>query len=281
MSGSEVLVLGATGRFSALTGALIQRGHRVRAATRDLESERSVKLRAQGADMVRVDFDDPTSIEAAAQEADAVFAAGTAHAAGPAKDAAQGRAMIDALAAAGAGHLVFVSVAGADNPAEVPLLESKHEIEDHLRLRGLPFTIIAPVYLMENLWNPWNQPVLAARRFPSPVPAERKLQQIALADIISLAVHVLEHQQELLGERIEVASDELNALESAAIIAGLIQRPLEVEVNARRGPAPLFAWLDQSRYAIDIGALHRRFPEVGWHSYRDWTQTQDWSILAG
>jgi uncharacterized protein YbjT (DUF2867 family) len=152
-------------------------------------------------------------------------------------------------------------------------LESKHEIEDHLRLRSLPFTIIAPAYLMENLWNPWNRSVLAAERFPSPVPVERKLQQIALADVISLAVHVLEHRRELIGERIEMASNELNAIESAAIIAGLIQRLLEVEVNASRGPAPLFAWLDQSRYAIDIGARHRRFPDVGWHSYRDWEQT--------
>jgi len=82
-----VLFCGATGRFGALTPLLLSRGHRVVAATRDPASPAARRLRQAGAHLVRVDFDDPVSLQAAAADTDAVVAAGTAHAAGPAADA--------------------------------------------------------------------------------------------------------------------------------------------------------------------------------------------------
>jgi uncharacterized protein YbjT (DUF2867 family) len=269
------------GRFSPLTPILLSRGHRVRAATRDPNSAQALQLRRSGAEVVRVDLDDPRSIERAAHDVDAVFTAGTAHAYGPTGDRRHGRAIVDAAAAAEVGHLVLISVAGADHPTKVPLFESKRQVEQHLRTQSLPHTIIAPVYLMENLWNPWNTPVLAAGQFPSPLPAERKLQQIALADVVELAADVLERPSQIRDERIEIASDELNALEGAHTVAKLIGRPLEVEVNAHTGPTPLYAWLDRVGYKVNLPDLRQRFPAVHWHSYQDWAKTQDWSQLHG
>jgi uncharacterized protein YbjT (DUF2867 family) len=82
-SPTTVLVAGATGRFGSLAELLLERGHRVRAMTRDPDSERARRLRQAGAEVVGGDFDDPSSIVGAVAGADAMFAAGTAHKAGP------------------------------------------------------------------------------------------------------------------------------------------------------------------------------------------------------
>jgi uncharacterized protein YbjT (DUF2867 family) len=278
--GLEILVLGATGRFSPLVGRLLNRGHHVRAASREPDSPRSAALRGLGAAVVPVDLDDPASIERAARAADAIFFAGTLHAAGPAVDARHGGAVVAAAAAASMRHLVFVSVAGADRPSNVPAFESKRLVEDRLRESAVPHTILAPVYLMENLWNPWNLPVLHAGRLPSPIRPELPLHQVALSDIIVFAAHVLGRRADFLGRRIEIASDRLSALEAAATLGELLGRQPEVELQNAVGPAPLFDWLDRVGYTTDVEELRRRFPEIGWHRYRDWARRQDWSPLT-
>jgi uncharacterized protein YbjT (DUF2867 family) len=145
---------------------------------------------------------------------------------------------------------------------------------------GVPFTIIAPAYFMENLWNPWNLPVLAAGRFPSSVPPARRVQQIAVDDVVRFAAHVLDHRDVFVGQRIEVASDELNALEAAQIVSELTGSRLEVDGKVNGGPLPLFSWLDRVGYAIDVEALRRRFPEIAWRRFEEWARSQEWSIVT-
>jgi putative NADH-flavin reductase len=178
-----VLVAGATGRFRPVAELLLERGHRVRAGTRDPRSSAAEELAALGAELVDFDFDDTASIEAAAHGVDAVFASGTAHRAGPEGEVRHGRNLADALSAARVGHVVYSSGAGADQRTGVPVFEGKRQVEEYLNALRLPATILAPVYLMENLFNPWNVPALAAGVFPSPVPARRAIQQVPIVDV--------------------------------------------------------------------------------------------------
>jgi uncharacterized protein YbjT (DUF2867 family) len=277
--GLTVLFCGATGRLAALTTRLLSHGHQVLAATRDPASPAALRLRSAGARLVRAGFDDPGSLRAAAAQADAVVAAGTAHAAGPAADIRHGRNIIDAARAARAGHLVYVTVAGASQPTGVPIIDSKHAVEQYLRGSGVPFTVIAPVYFMDNAWNPWNQTTLAAGRWPSPVTRSRLLQQIALADVLAFTVHVLESRDVMLGQRIEIASDQLTAEQAAGIISSLLSRPVEVAEPPSGQTNPLFAWLEHAGPSVDVTALRRRYPEVGWHTFADWAAAQDWHPL--
>ena len=274
-----MLFCGATGRLAALTPLLLRRGHQVLAVTRDPASPAARRLREVGAHLVRADFDDPASVRVAAAQADAIVAAGTAHAAGPAADVQHGRNIIDAARAAQAGHLVYLTVAGASQPTGVPIIDSKQAVEQYLRRSGVPHTVIAPVYFMENVWNPWNRAALAAGRWPSPVTHSRLLQQIPLADVLDFTVHVLESRDVMLGERIEIASDQLTAEHAAAVISGLLGRPVEVAEPPPGQLNPLFAWLEQVGPAVDIAALRRRYPHIGWHSFAGWAATQDWHPL--
>jgi uncharacterized protein YbjT (DUF2867 family) len=278
-SGLRVLVCGATGRLAALTPLLLSRGHQVLAATRDPASHAARRLRQAGARLVRVDFDDPASLRAAAAQADAVVAAGTAHAAGPVADIQHGRNTIDAAHAARTGHLAYITVAGASQPTGVPIIDSKHAVEAHLRASGVPYTIVAPVYFMENAWNPWNQAAMATGRWPSPVTRTRLLQQVPIADVVVFTAHVLEARGAMFGQRIEIASDQLTAGQAAGVIAGLLGRPVEVAEPPPEQANPLSAWLEHAGPAVDIAALRRRYPQIGWHSFADWAATQDWHQL--
>jgi uncharacterized protein YbjT (DUF2867 family) len=277
--GLTVLFCGATGRLSALTPLLLNHGHQVLATTRDPASPAARRLHEAGAHLVQASFDDPASLRAAATQADAIVAAGTAHAAGPAADIRHGRNIIDAARAARARHLIYVTVAGASQHTGVPVIDSKHAVEQYLRGSGIPHTIIAPVYFMDNVWNPWNQAALATGRWPSPVTRLRMLQQIPLADVLAFTAHVLESRDLVVGERIEIASDQLTAEQAADVISRLLNRPIEVAEPPPGQGNPLSAWLEHVGTAVDITALRRRYPQAGWHTFADWAATQKWQPL--
>lgn len=274
----RVLVVGAGGRFASIADSLIDRGHSVRVTTRLAESPGAERLAALGADLVPADYGEPATLAAAARGVDAVFASGTAHHAGPEGEARHGANLAEAIAAAEVRHLVFVSGDGAGPDSPVPLFRAKWEVEQAIRDSGVPHTILAPTYLMENLFNPWNLPALQAGVLPSPIPVDRPLQQTAVADLLSLAVLAIERPDLFAGRRIAVASEELTGEDSAAVISGLIPRTLE----ARQAPAealppgvrPLFAWLESTGHRVDIEELRDEFPQVAWHTYRDWAPSQ-------
>jgi len=41
----------------------------------------------------------------------------------------------------------------------------------------------------------------------------------------------------------------------------------------------LFDWFERVGYSVDIAALRRDFPEVGWQILADWASIQDWSAM--
>jgi uncharacterized protein YbjT (DUF2867 family) len=279
MTRLTVLVCGATGRFAALNDVLIRRGHRVLAGTRHPNSPTARQLRDRGAQIVRLDFDDAASVTQAARSADVIVAAGTAHAAGPAADVRHGRVIVDAATAARIGHLVYLTVAGADRRTGVPVIDSKHEVEQHLRSAGVPHTVVAPAYFMDNVWNPWNAAALAAGLLPTPVSRSRPLQQIPVRDVLEFSAHVVDSGQPGRAERIEIASDEISAEQAAETVSRLLGRP--VGVADPPSAQPLSTWLERVGTHIDIAALRRHFPGIGWHTFADWAATQDWRARLG
>jgi uncharacterized protein YbjT (DUF2867 family) len=276
-----ILVLGATGRFRPVAQLLIDRGHRVRAGTRNPSSPAARQLAALGAELVACDFEDRASLEAAAHGIDAVFASGTAHQAGPGGEIRHGRNLADALSTVALSQLVYISGAGADRRTNVPVFESKREVERYLNERRVPSTILAPVYLMENLFNPWNVSVLEAGFFPTFLPESRSVQQVPVIDIAAFAVHTFEHPDDFLGERIELASDLVTAVDAARFVSAVVGRELKVrELAPSGGLHVLFEWLDRVGFDVDIAALQRHHPQVHWHTFGEWAADQQWNSLS-
>ena len=285
----SVLVSGATGQQGgALARVLLQKGHSVRAFVRRPDSPEAKELERLGAELAVGDFEEPSTVEDAARGMDAAFVVATPFEAGTEAETRHGISAADAAKAAGAEHLVYSSVADADKDTGIPHFDSKREVEKHIEGLSIPYTIVAPVYFMDNLLAPWTLPQLKEGRFPMALPASRPLQQIALSDIVAFTVLVLENPEQFVDRRVDIASDELTGGEVAEVLTRVtgheidyVELPLE-QVRQAMGEdgARMLEWFDRVGYSADIEALRREHPEVGWHTFEDWAKEQDWSVLG-
>ena len=276
-SSSTVLVTGATGQQGgALAQLLLAKGRQVRALTRKADSPAANELRSRGAELAVGDFEDRASLERAMRGVDAVYLMATPFGGGTEAEVRQGTTAADVARDAGVRHLVYSSVSDADRQTGIPHFDSKFEIEQHVRGLGIPYTLIAPAYFMENL----DLQVVREGRLALPLPSTRKLQQTALADIAGFAALVLERGESFLGKRINIASDELSGREMATLLSDVVGRSVEyVKVPLDRVMAQsedlglMFEWFDRVGYSADIATLRREYPEVGWHTFEAWART--------
>ena len=281
-----VVVAGATGRLGgAVARVLLDKGHQVRALTRRPDSQMAVDLRAAGAEIHAGDLEDGPSVQRAAEGADA-FLMATPFEAGVEAEVRQGRRAARAARDAGVKHLVYASVAGADRNTGIPHFDSKREIELYVQGLGLPYTIVAPVFFMENLFGPMMLDGLRAGTLSLALPARRKLQMISVADVAAFVRLVVERPGVFQGKRIDVASDDLTGPEMARVLAQTTRsstsysRESLAAVRARsQDLGRMFEWLSEVGYDADIAALRRSYPEVGWRDLREWARDQDWTIL--
>ena len=215
-----ILVTGATGKQGgAVARELLARGHNVRALARDPQSEPARTLATDGATVVAGDYEEPSAVESAGRGADAVFVVATPYEAGPEAETRQATNAIEALRRAEVGHIVYTSVASADQKTRIPHFDSKRMVEERLQQLDGDYTIVGPVYFMENLLAPWTLPQLREGRHAAALPAGRPLQQIAVADVALFSVIVLERGRDFAGKRIDIASDELTGAEVVKVLS--------------------------------------------------------------
>ncbi len=282
----SVLVTGATGKQGgALARLLLKKGHRVRAFTRKPDSPAAQELKRLGAELATGNLEDRTAIERAAQGVDSIFAMSTPFESGVEVETSQGITVADAAKAAGVKHLVYTSVASANRNTRIPHFDSKYKVEQQIQALGIPHTILAPVFFMENLISPWWLPGLQQGKLSMALPGSRTLQQIALDDIAGFAALVLERREPFLGKRVDIASDELTGNQVVDILSRITGRKIEyVEIPLAQVRAwsedfaIMFEWFDRVGYKTNIASLQRDYPEVGWHTFEEWAKAQPWDI---
>ena len=175
-------------------------------------------------------------------------------------------------------YLVFSSVASADKQTGIPHFDSKTTIEDHYKKIGLQACVLAPVYFMENVFA---MPQLKEGQYVSTMPSNRRLQQVALADIAAFATLALENPNRFKNKRIELASDSLTGEQAVEIISKTSGRPIEyIQVPLENvhdlDMAKMFAFFNKPGFSVDIIELHRTYPEIPWHTYHSWAKEQNW-----
>jgi len=279
-----VVVTGSTGKQGgAVARGLLERGHKVRAVTRDPNSKHAKLLANAGAALVAASLGDATGIKEALGGATSLFAV-TTPSGGTDAEIRQGIAAADAAKAAGV-HLVFTSVGSANQQTGVPHFDSKYEVEKHIAKIGVRATILAPVAFMENLHFVKEQ--LVKGIYASALSPTRRLAQVAVPDIGAIAVRVLEDSARFTGKRFDLAGDELTGNDAMSILSRVIGRnftyyqvPLDV-VRQRMGEdaVKMYEWFDRVGFAVDRAALRREFPGVTFHDFESWIKTQNWSGL--
>lgn len=282
-----VVVAGATGKQGgAVARMLLHRGHQVRALTRRPRSKAAIDLEALGAEIHEADLAQLAAVQRAAEGADAFFLMATPYEAGIDAEVRQARTAAKAAKDAGVKHLVYSSVANADRDTGVPHFDSKREIEVYIQALGVPFTIVGPVFFMENLLGPMFIQGLRGGKLLMPLPASRPIQVVAVEDIAGFVRVVLERPGEFQGKRMDIASDSLTGPEMAKALSqaserdiGHAETSLDLVRTSSTDLARMWEWFDQVGYSVNLDALARSYPEVGWHDFRRWAREQDWSVL--
>jgi uncharacterized protein YbjT (DUF2867 family) len=273
---APVLVLGATGgQGGAVLRALRERGRPVRALVRDPTAPSARRFAAEGIGLAAGGFTDRDALAVAMNGVVAAFALTTPFESGVDAELVQGRAILGAAADAGLPHLVFASVAGATSGSGVPHFESKAVVESELAAGDVSYTVVAPTYFFDNALG--GEREIREGVLALPLPAAHRLQQLARGDLGRFVAEVLDAPARFAGRRIELASDDPSPREMAASLSAALNRPVrheEVPMAAvRRGSADMAAMWDFLRgsgYQVDIGALRREHPGVGWTRFATW-----------
>ena len=282
----KVLVTGATGQQGGLVAReLLNLGHEVRAFVRSTESDRSQELVSLGATLARGDFNDSISIDAAMTDIDSVFIVSMMYE-GAESEIAHGKSVIDAAIKNSVEHIVYSSVAGAPDNTGIAHFDSKFEVEKHLTATAKNWTIVAPVFFMENLVFPWNLSDIANGKLRQALSKDTNLQLISSADIGRFAAHVIDEGQPLYGRRIEIAGDSLTGPGIASGLSEATGNPVRYEVQSLaeadaifEGVSIMYEWLEKFGYNAPIEDLQREFDDVEWTSFSDWANKQDWAAL--
>lgn len=273
-----VLITGATGKQGGATlRHMREKGFPVRALTRDPEQPKARALVGQGTEVVRGDLNDPTQLTRSLESVYGVFGVTTPAQGGPDAEVRQGLNLVDAAKRSRISHFVFTSVGSADRRTGVPHFESKFQIEEHLRGTGMHYTILRPVFFMENwlgLREPIEQGTLAL-----PLSPDTRLQMIAVEDIGIVATMAFERPGHWQGRAVDLAGDELSMTSLAEVFARMLGRNVQYvqipwdrfEQKAGHDMTVMYRWFQNAGYSVDIAALRQEHPNL--MNFQCWLQS--------
>jgi len=270
-----ILVTGATGHQGGAAFRHLRGRFPLRVLARDPGEREFRALSGPGVEIVRGDQEDRASLERAMEDVYGVYSMQTSN--DTAAEVRQGIHMVDAARAQAIGHFVYSSVTGSDQQTGVPHFESKHRIEERLRGSGLRYTILRPVFFMEN-WFHWKDEILNGR-LELPLRHETRLQMEAVDDIGAFVALAFEHPGKWIGRTFEIAGDELSMAEIAQAFSGVlghevkyIQIPWE-EFEKRIDPAhfKMFRWFEEQGTHVDIAAVRAELPQL--RRFESWLET--------
>lgn len=225
-----ILVTGATGNVGgAVVTHLLARGHAPRVGVRDLSAKT-----ASGADKVVLDFHRPETFGPALAGASGLF---LLRPPAIARVRATLCALVDAAAAAGTGHVVFLSVTGADESRLVP----HHAVEQHLIHGPVPWTILRPGFFAQNIGDAYRADLRDKGELFLPA-GRGRVAWVDTRDLGELAAEILLNPAPHRGRAYTLTGRETRDFdEVAALLSGRLGRQI------RYTPASALGYLRRQR----------------------------------
>ncbi len=251
-----ILVTGATGhQGGASLRQLRERGFPVRAMTRDPDQPKARALTGPGVEVVRGDMEDQGSLIRAMDGVHGVVSVQDSHAAGVEGEIRQGINTADAARRSDIRQFVYCSVASADQKTGIPHFDSKFRIEEHIRGTGMHFTVVRPVFFMEN-WLSMRQ-MIDGGTLALPLSPDTRLQMVAVEDIGRVVATAFEYPGRWQDRVFELAGDELSMSELAEVFTRASGR----DVQYVQIPWDQF----EGQIGKEMTTMYRWFQDVGYH----------------
>src|SRR5215203_1201438 len=283
--GRLILVSGATGQqWGAVARSLLGRGIGVRALTRDPEKPEAKELVDLRAEVASGDLEDRSSIERVLDGVHGVFSVQQFWETGVEGEVRQGVLLADAANGAGVEHYVYSSVGSAHRETGIPHFESKWEVEEHVRGSGVPYTVLRPVFFMQN-WEFMGEPILGGT-LPQPLDPDKPFQMVDANDIGVFATMAFENPGEWIGREVDLAGDELTMPEIADTFSRVIGRKVDYfqtpweqfEEQMGEEGTVMYRWFNDHGYEADIPALREEHP--GLLSFEQYLRGHGWENAA-
>jgi uncharacterized protein YbjT (DUF2867 family) len=207
-AGKTVVVCGATGRQGgAVSRHLLARGWPVRALTRDPSSSKAKALSDAGAEVVKADMADRSSLDHAFAGAYGVFNVQNPMISGFEGEVRQGTTVADAAKAARVEHVVY-GAAGIGSRTGVPSWDSKVAIEEYMKRVELPLTVLRPNAFMELMTDKaYYPPVAIWHVMVKLMGGGRNVPWLAVDDVGAIAARVFSEPGRFIGSEIPLASE--------------------------------------------------------------------------
>jgi uncharacterized protein YbjT (DUF2867 family) len=282
---NTILVLGATGQQGgAVANELLNHGYKVRALTRKPQGDAAQTLAKRGAAVVAGDLNDASSVEQAMRGVWGVFSVQNTWEAGVEREEEQGKRVAHLVKKLGVQHLVYSSVGSANRKTGIPHFDNKWRVEEEIRSLGLPsFTIVRPVFFMDNFVSPWFKPGIEQGKLLIGIKPDTVLQMIAVEDIGKYGRWAFTHHASLNRKAIDVAGDAKTMPEVARIISSVtavpveyVHVPIEEVRKFNEDFAIMLEWFDRVGYNADIKG---RATEAGIKptTLAEWAAKANWS----
>ena len=230
-------VFGATGQQGgAVARALLAKGHKVRAVTRNPDNVKAKELQAQGAEIVQVkNMDDAASLEKAIKGAYGVFLVtnywrlfGENQETAYDREVSQGKAVGDVCKKLGVEHIVF---SGLELVKDIigkpcPHFDGKGVIENYFDEIGLPHTSTRYAGYFENfiIYPPQKND---DGTYTMTWPMKGAVDGVGVEDAGLAVAAIFDNPGEYIGKKVGFSGDKLTFGEYAAIISKVTGKTLK------------------------------------------------------
>jgi uncharacterized protein YbjT (DUF2867 family) len=174
-------------------------------------------------------------------------------------------------------HFVYSSVGSADEETGIPHFETKGKVEEHLRSSGLQYTILRPVFFMENWQRKFGGPIRNGQ-IPQPLSPTTNLQMVAVDDIGAFAALAFENPGKWKNRTFSLAGDESSMQQIAGAFSRVTARDVkyvqvswdQFEKNMGQELTVMYRWFEEKGFHFNIEEVRREYPLT--HTFNRWLE---------
>lgn len=229
-----IAVFGATGaQGGSVARAILENKHfAVRALTRDVTQKNALAFQDLGAEVVRCDLDDATSVEEALKGAHGAFVVTSFwdHLSKE-KEVCQGKLVADLAKRLGLRHVVYSGLENVDRLSggklKVLHFDGKGEVEEYFWSIGVPTTSVRLAAYFENFLTMWKPVKTSDGYYTLALPmGDVPMDGISVADVGAVVSSIFASPEEFVGKAVGLSAEALTIQQYADILSRILGKDI-------------------------------------------------------